>query len=143
MLRRGVPPYRFSERMAEFYSATDAFLYEIYCWNRYPLKQAMRKWIVAFLQRNFAGPARVLCFGDGLGFDSAGLALAGHHVTYFEVGRLSQAFSERIFRDNRVQVTRCNDAQQLPRKASMSWFASTFWNTCRSRKTWCASWPVG
>ncbi len=114
MLRRGVPPYRFSERMAEFYTTTDAFLYETYCWNRYPLKQAMRKWIVAFLQRTFAGPARVLSFGDGLGFDSTGLALAGHQVTYFEVGRLNQAFSERVFGDNRVQVARCHDAQQLP-----------------------------
>lgn len=116
LLRRQVPPYRFSDRMAEFYAATDAFLYEIYCWNRYPLKQAIRKWMVAFLQQNFRAPARVLSFGDGLGFDSTGLALAGHQVTYFEVGRLSQAFSEHIFSDNRVQVTRCHCAEKLPRE---------------------------
>ncbi len=114
MLRRRVPPYRFGDQMADFYAATDAFLYETYCWNRYPLKQAMRKWIVAFLRQNFAGAARVLSFGDGLGFDSTGLALAGHQVTYFEVGQLNQAFSERVFRDNQVQVARCNRAEELP-----------------------------
>ena len=102
MLRRGVPPYRFSNQMSEFYAGTDAFLYETYCWNRYPTKQAMRKWIVSFLQKRFTNPALVLAYGDGLGFDSASLALAGHRVTYFEIGKLNQAFSERIFIDNHV-----------------------------------------
>ena len=113
MLRHRVPAYQFSELMREFYATTDAFLYETYCWNRYPLKQAMRNWIVAFLQRNFSRPARVLSFGDGLGFDSAGLALAGHDVTYFDVGNLSQAFSDRIFSDNQVQVARCHCIDDL------------------------------
>ena len=117
MLRRGIPPYRFSDQMSEYYAATDAFLYETYCWNRYPTKQAMRKWIVSFLQKRFANPALVLAFGDGLGFDSAGLALAGHRVTYFEIGKLNQAFSERIFTDNHVEVARCNRAEDLPLEA--------------------------
>lgn len=113
--RRQVEPYRSSERLSEFYAETDAFVYETFCWNRYPAKQAIRRRMVEFLQRQYQGSAaRVLAYGDGLGFDAAGLAIAGHHVTYFEVGQRSLAFARKLFAENAVSVDICQRPEQLP-----------------------------
>lgn len=104
-MRRGnVTPYTFGEAMARFYAQTDAFLYETFTWNRYTFKRQMRRWILAFLEQRYASSARILAFGDGLGFDSAALALAGHQVTYFEVGQRNIAFAQRVFAANSVEV---------------------------------------
>jgi SAM-dependent methyltransferase len=111
--RRDVPPSVFGPRMGQFYAETDAFLYETFTWNRYGMKQAMRRWILSFLRRRHPGPARVLAFGDGLGFDSAGLAMAGHRVTYFDVGQPGIAFAKKVFAANAVQVEILTSPDQL------------------------------
>jgi SAM-dependent methyltransferase len=113
MRRRHVAPFVFGEEMGRFYAETDAFVYETFTWNRYLIKQKMRRWILSFLERRHAGPARVLAFGDGLGFDSAGLALAGHRVTCFDVGRRGIAFARKMFAVNRVHVDILTDANEL------------------------------
>lgn len=102
--RRNVPPFVFGEALERFYAESDAFLYECFTWNRHATKAKMRRWILAFLQRQYPTAARVLTFGDGLGFDSAALALAGHRVTYFEVGQRNVAFARKVFARNDVQV---------------------------------------
>lgn len=112
--RNGVESYRFTQELSAFYAATDAFLYETYTWNRYASKQKMRKWIIDFLCKRRGTPQRVLAFGDGLGFDAAGLALAGHSLTYFEVGQCSVAFAKRVFESNNIEVDVCSTAEDLP-----------------------------
>jgi len=103
---RKIAPFQWSEALVKFYQTTIAFVFESIVWNRSSLKQQMRQWIVDFLQREFRGPVEVLVFGDGLGFDSACLAAAGHNVSYFEVSQKAIGFATNVFKacDCEVQV---------------------------------------
>ena len=103
---RKIAPFQWSDALVEFYETTIAFVFESIVWNRSSLKQQMRQWIVDFLQREFNRPVDVLVFGDGLGFDSACLAMAGHRVSYFEVSQRAIGFATNVFRacDCEVQV---------------------------------------
>lgn len=102
--RRGLTRYTWSEQLNEFYDNTDAFLFETIMWNRTEAKQAMREWIARFLQTNLDRPARLLTFGDGLGFDSLYLALAGHQLDYFEVSKRGIQFASGLFRKYDAEV---------------------------------------
>ncbi len=97
MQRWGIEPYVWSDKLVEFYSKTDAFLYESLVWNRTAKKNQMRKWIGEFLARDFAGPAKILTYGDGLGFDSLYLTKAGHDVTSFEVSEKCVKLAKSVF----------------------------------------------
>jgi 2-polyprenyl-3-methyl-5-hydroxy-6-metoxy-1,4-benzoquinol methylase len=113
----GLVPHVWCPQMDEFYAQTDAFLYESATWNRTPLKNAMRRWIAEYLQRTMGSGARLLMFGDGLGFDSAYLALAGHDVTYCEPGRMNQAFARAIFAANKAEVRVLDSVEGIARGA--------------------------
>jgi SAM-dependent methyltransferase len=102
--RCGLTPHVWSPQMEEFYARTDAFLYESTVWNRTPVKNRMRRWIADFLARDLGRGAKVLMFGDGLGFDSAYLALAGYDVTYWEPGKDDQTFARAIFAKSGARV---------------------------------------
>ena len=93
----GLKPYVWSDQLIEFYRSTKSFLYETAVWNRTPLKQQMREWIGRFLQRNGLCTAKVLTFGDGLGFDSTFLALLGCDVTYYEPSEECSRFALSAF----------------------------------------------
>ncbi len=97
--RRGLTRYQWSEEMSEFYDNTDAFVFESVVWNRTATKQAMRSWIETFLVQALPEKAKFLTFGDGLGFDSMSLALAGHQVDYFEVSQRGIQFVKGLFQD--------------------------------------------
>jgi SAM-dependent methyltransferase len=111
--RRGIEPYVWSNDLADFYAQTDAYLYDTLAGNRSLHKNQMRKWIGEFLQRDFGRPAKVLTYGDGLGFDSLFLARAGHDVTYFETGQCSVRFARSIFQHAGVGVRVLSDPQQI------------------------------
>lgn len=89
-------PHVWTDRLAEFYEHSDAFLYETLVWNRTAVKQQMRQWIVDFLAADCPGPRRMIIFGDGLGIDSLFLSEAGHVVDYFEVSRRCVQFASRL-----------------------------------------------
>lgn len=93
----GLEPHHWSDGLAEFYVNSDAFLYESVTWNRGPFKRDMRAWIGRWLAAHGQCPRRVLVWGDGPGFDSLYLALAGHQVTYVEPGHFSRQFARRLF----------------------------------------------
>jgi len=95
--QQGIPFYQWTERLAQFYSQTDAFLFELVIWNMNRRKRRMRRWIVKHLARHHPGRLNILVVGDGLGFDSAYLALAGHAVTYFEYPGFSERFARKVF----------------------------------------------
>jgi SAM-dependent methyltransferase len=59
----------------------------------------------------------VLLFGDGLGFDSAYLALEGHDVTYCEPGRMNQAFAHAVFAASGANVRILDSAEGIARGA--------------------------
>ena len=100
----GLKPHEWSDRLIQFYSQTNAFLYETAVWNRAPLKCEVRAWIIQYLQQHSVKPLKILSFGDGLGFDSAALAGAGHEVVYFEPSQPCVEFAKTVFAANGVQV---------------------------------------
>lgn len=110
----GIEPHVWSEQLVEFYERTSAFLFESFVWNRLQMKEDLRAWIVDHLRNWSRSPLRILSYGDGLGSDSAALALAGHDVTYSDVGRQNAAFARRVFELNRVSVAHGAALQDLP-----------------------------
>lgn len=99
-----LPRYQWSDQLVPFYEQTDAFVYETCAWNRCRGKQQMRRWIAEFLQATYPDGARVLSYGDGMGFDSLYLAQAGHDVTSFEVSHRCRQFASAIFERAGVHV---------------------------------------
>ena len=107
------------------------------------LKSRMRGWILKRLRKRWPGERKVLCIGDGLGYDCARLALAGHDVTYHEVSDLNEAYARRLFAhygatsDDRARRSAAwrNPADSTPSCASMCW------STCRIRRPRRANWP--
>lgn len=108
-----LPSHIWSDRLAEFYSNTDAFLYETVVWNRTVMKIQMRQWIARFLANCDDGPMRILTFGDGLGFDSLYLAQAGHKVDYFDVSAFASRFAKRLFADHNVTIRILSDSEKV------------------------------
>lgn len=110
----GLKAYTWSEGLASFYSQTDAFLYELVIWNRNKLKQRMRRWIARRLADGEERTLDVLSIGDGLGFDSACLAEAGHRVVYFEVPGYTESFARKLFAECKEDVTIVTDQAEIP-----------------------------
>jgi SAM-dependent methyltransferase len=111
--RANLPAHVWSDELARFYERTDAFLYELVAWNRNPLKLAMRRWIGRFF-RHWSPPREILCFGDGLGFDSLFLAQLGQRVTYFEVSSLCVQVARELFRAANGNLFVALDPLELP-----------------------------
>ena len=72
--------------------------------NRMLAKNNMRTWIARHLHEAYPNSARVLTYGDGLGFDSLYLAQAGYQVDYFDVSTHGAAFAGRMARDFNADV---------------------------------------
>lgn len=114
MREGGVPFHEWSEAMGAFYSRTDAFLYELAVWNSNRHKRRMRRWIARHLARDGVRK-RVLLMGDGIGADSAHLALCGHRATFFEVPGLSFEAARRVIEMNEAHAELVDDAGALER----------------------------
>lgn len=115
--KTGLERYVWSEGMADFYEQTDAFLYELVIWNRNKLKLRMRRWVARYLAKNEGRVLDILSIGDGLGFDSAYLAQAGHRITYFEVPGHTESFARKVFAECAKDVTVITDQSQIPTAA--------------------------
>lgn len=110
----GITPHVWSDKMADFYNETDAFLYELIIWNRNGAKAQMRHAVANHLAKLSDKPLKLLNIGDGLGFDSVTLAQQGHDVTYFELPGLSQQFATRVFDDANVPINVITDPDSIP-----------------------------
>jgi SAM-dependent methyltransferase len=106
-------PHVWTDRLAEFYEHSDAFLYETLVWNRTAMKQQMRQWIVDFLAADSPGPCRTIMFGDGLGIDSLFFSEAGHDVDYFEVSRRCVQFATRLSEPLRRDLSVISSPQDI------------------------------
>jgi len=109
-----IEPYKWSEDLIRFYSETTGFLFDSTAWNRHPEKLRMRGWIGKLLEETSNEPLKILCFGDGLGFDSLYFALAGHEVTYYEMCGPSSDFARLIFTRAGADLTLETEASKLP-----------------------------
>jgi SAM-dependent methyltransferase len=110
----GLEPYVWNDGLARFYEQTDAFLYELVIWNRNKLKRRMRRWVAKHLVNGEKRTLDVLSIGDGLGFDSAHLARAGHRVTYFEVPGYTESFARKVFAECRQDVIVLTEQSHIP-----------------------------
>jgi SAM-dependent methyltransferase len=110
----GVKPHVWSDDLVDFYKTTKSFLYETSVWNRVPLKMRMRNWMRRFLEKRGKGRSlKILSFGDGLGFDSAYLAAAGHRVTYYEISDECVQFAKQVFAINGQQIQIVRSVENL------------------------------
>lgn len=107
-------PHIWSDGMADFYRQSDAFLYELVIWNRNTLKRRFRRWVKRYFDSRDGEKKKVLCIGDGLGFDSAYLAQAGYEVTYFEVPGYQLTFAQRVFAETAEEITVITDENDIP-----------------------------
>ena len=112
--RRGIAPHEWSDSLLDFYKTSDAFVFELIGWQRQRFKRSMRRWSRDFLRRERDGrPLRVLCHGDGLGYDALAFARDGHAVTYFEFPGPSERFARRLFDAAGVAVEVITDESHL------------------------------
>ena len=109
----GLEPYIWSDDLNRFYQQTDAFLYELFIWNRNRLKLKMRKWIARHLDKTKSGPLEILSIGDGLGFDSLYLAQCGYRVTYFELPGYTHTIAQKVFKNAGCDITVLDDPGQI------------------------------
>ncbi len=117
LTKRGITPYRWSGELENFYVETTAFLFESVVWNRSSLKHELRQWITAFLKSNYDRPIKILVFGDGLGFDSAHFAGAGHNTSYFEVSERAILFASKVHEACGQQVELLTSIEQVRSKS--------------------------
>lgn len=117
MHQYGLEPHIWNEKLTEFYSQTDAFLYELIVWNLNKRKRRMRRRIGKYLYKNLGQHLNILTIGDGLGVDSIYLTRAGHHVTYFETSAYAQAFAKKIFADSDQDINVLDDLNQIPKNS--------------------------
>lgn len=103
--------------LEDFYVETTAFLFESVVWNRSSLKQELRHWITSFIKSKYDRPLDVLVFGDGLGFDSAHLAAAGHRTSYFEVSERAIGFATKVHAACGQQVELLSSIDQVRSKS--------------------------
>jgi SAM-dependent methyltransferase len=115
--QRGIVPHVWTDQLVEFYAQTHSFLYESLVWNHTLLKNQVRKWIADFLYNDFGRPAKMLVFGDGLGFESLYFSQAGHNVTYFEVSADCVQFARSIFHSGGVQVRILQRPEEIERES--------------------------
>lgn len=117
MCQYGLEPYKWNDKLTEFYSRTDAFLYELIVWNFNKRKRRMRRRIGKYLYKNIGQHLNILIIGDGLGVDSIYLTSAGHRVTYFETAAYAQAFAKMLFADYAKDINVLDDPNQIPENA--------------------------
>jgi len=109
----GLAPHIWNERLLQFYGHTNAFLFETAAWNATRMKQTMREFVCRALASRLPSGARVLCYGDGMGFDSAALSALGFQVVCYEVSGPCLDFARRIFEHNRLDARIITDETQF------------------------------
>ncbi len=109
----GLVPHIWNERLLEFYGGTDAFMFETVTWNATRMKHDMRNAVCRALMKHLPQGAKVLCYGDGMGFDSAALARCGFRVTCYEVSGPCLEFARRLFALNGLEISIERSEQNL------------------------------
>jgi 2-polyprenyl-3-methyl-5-hydroxy-6-metoxy-1,4-benzoquinol methylase len=108
-----MPRYQFTPELLAYYQSSRSFVFESFAWNTTRSKEILRSRVGKSLLRNHEPGSKVLCYGDGLGFDSTFLSLLGFNVTYYEPGEPCMRFAKRVFQANDVEVSVCQDLNEL------------------------------
>jgi len=102
--------------LGKFYEETDAVLYELVIWNMNGHMRRWRRWTRKYLEKWCGDGAKVLCVGDGLGFDSSYFAQLGYEVTYFEHCGYSLKFAEKVFAETDANIHVVTDEGQIEQR---------------------------
>ena len=113
----GIEPHIWTDKLVEFYSQTDAFLYELIVWNFNKFKRRMRRRIGKYIDKNLGQQLDILTIGDGLGVDSIYLTRAGHHVTYYETAAYAKAFAKKLFADYAKDIIVLDSPNQISKNS--------------------------
>ena len=114
--KHGGPRYEWGKHLEDFYTQTNAFLYELAVWNRNIFKRRLRRWTARHLERQ-GKPLDILSIGDGLGFDCLHFASKKHRMTYFELPGLTERFARRLFELTRSDIPVLTDPDAIPKEA--------------------------
>lgn len=112
----GIPANQWTDQLVEFYSTTKSYLYDSLVWNRNPEKLRIRRWIAEYLSDLSEEPLKILCFGDGLGFESLYFNLAGHDAEYYELSGPGKTFARSIHEFNDIPFREYSSINEIPTK---------------------------
>src|ERR1700730_19107225 len=73
-------PWVWTPAMAEFYKQSDSFVYELLGWDHTPGRIKYRSEVNVRIARLLPGGGRILCLGDGIGYDSCSVATSNPSV---------------------------------------------------------------
>lgn len=95
------PPWVWSPAMQSFYGETDAFVYELLAYHYRPGRRQLREATGGEVGKFLPGGGRVLCLGDGIGFDACEIAARNRdvEVVSFEFENASSAFARKLIDD--------------------------------------------
>jgi len=99
-----VSPHIYNKEMIDFYSQSDAFIYELLVDSLKIERSLKDDYIIKKIKENFTtqNKINILCFGDGIGSDSLNFTKSGYSVTYFDIeGKISD-FASLNFKLNKV-----------------------------------------
>jgi len=110
-------PWVWSDAMGAFYNETDAFVYEGLAFHYSPIRIHARAATAAKIKELLPNGGTVLCYGDGIGFDSCEIAVANPkvHVVSFEPGRASSSFARKLIDDLELasQIQQLSKVEEL------------------------------
>lgn len=110
-------PWVWSDAMGAFYGQTDAFVYEGLAFHYRPDRTSLRDFTAKKIGALLPQGGRVLCYGDGIGFDSCEIARSNPEVKVvsFEPGSASSSFARKLISDNQLsrQVEQLSEPEHL------------------------------
>ena len=111
---RKLTPFVWDEKLIDFYTQSDAFLFELIFWNNNSCKRRMRSYIGKYIEKYLGRNQKILCIGDGLGIDSFYYAQRQHEVTYYEVSGFSERFASKMFSLAKAKIKMVSDTKEIP-----------------------------
>ncbi len=95
------PPWVWSPAMESFYGETDAFVYELLTYHYRPGRRQLREATADEVGKFLSEGGRVLCLGDGIGFDACEIAAQNRDVKVvsFEFENATSTFARRLIDD--------------------------------------------
>jgi SAM-dependent methyltransferase len=98
------PPWVWSPAMESFYGETDAFVYELLAYHYRPGRRQLREATADEVGKFLPEGGRVLCLGDGIGFDACEIAARNRDVKVvsFEFENATSTFARRLIDDIRL-----------------------------------------
>lgn len=104
--RFGVTPFVFDQKMIDFYTRSDGFIYETCVESRHPFRLAKWLRIAAFLDetRRRTGQNQVLVYGDSVGNDCIFLRRMNFEVSYHDYDSYCSRFAKQRFASRQLEV---------------------------------------